>query len=344
MSDGLQDDTRTENQFAQDDDEAAARFEIYKQKDPFPDILPSLLNSADISDYVSATGMICPFYLRDLKSASYEAKLMGEYIYWDNEGDKQTEYLKEGDQFQLKPNSIAFVNIEPKFRLPDYIALRFNLKITNVHRGLLLGTGPLIDPGFEGKILIPLHNLTTNEYTFEGGEGLIWIEFTKLSENKRWNGNTNPPPRLGEYKPFPSDKKNRRASYYLSKAAPHKPIRSSIPGAIQNAELSAKAAVKSAEEAAGQVKSIQFRLNVGAFIGIVTLIIAILFGAAPILSLVQDAVSYVNGARVEFNTFRDELHKNEIKLQSDQIEKIQKLEKEVQELKNKIENIVELLR
>jgi hypothetical protein len=77
--------------------EAVARFKKYKSKDPFPDIPPALLNSADIEDYVRETGMIYPFYPEDLKSASYEARLQGKCIYWDEKGEKHTLLLeKEG--------------------------------------------------------------------------------------------------------------------------------------------------------------------------------------------------------------------------------------------------------
>ena len=69
--------------------------------------------------------------------------------------------ISEDGSFELPPNTISFIQIEPKIRLPDYIAIRFNLRITHVHRGLLLGTGPLIDPGFSGIPLIPLHDLTS---------------------------------------------------------------------------------------------------------------------------------------------------------------------------------------
>ena len=65
--------------------------------------------------------------------------------------------------------------------MPDFIALRFNLQIQHVHRGLLLGTGPLVDPGFWGKLCIPLHNLTDQDYEIPKEEGLIWLEFTKTT-------------------------------------------------------------------------------------------------------------------------------------------------------------------
>ena len=130
--------------------------------------------------YVKRTGLIYPFYDKDLKSASYTARIAGKCKFWDEEAKQfiEKDLKSSGDKIILKPNSIAFVGIEPTFRLPDYIALRFNLKITHVYRGLLLGTGPLIDPGFVGKISIPLHNLTSNEYIFSFNESLIWIEFT----------------------------------------------------------------------------------------------------------------------------------------------------------------------
>ena len=118
--------------FARNDEEAACWFERYKSEDPFPEIAPALLNSADIIDYVAATGMIHPFYpeIGTLKTASYEVNLLGKCVYWNEEGEKQVRIIEKGDEFTLKQNSIAFVTLEPMFRIPDYIALRFNLKIT----------------------------------------------------------------------------------------------------------------------------------------------------------------------------------------------------------------------
>lgn len=50
-------------------------------------------------------------------------------------------------------------------------------------RGCLLGTGPIVDPGFEGRIMIPVHNLTANIDELKAGDGLIRVEFTKLSRH-----------------------------------------------------------------------------------------------------------------------------------------------------------------
>ena len=230
------------NIFARNDGEAACWFERYKSEDPFPEIAPALLNSADIIDYVAATGMIYPFYpeIEILKTASYEVNMLGKCVYWDEKGEKQVLIIKRGDEFNLKQNSIAFVTLEPMFRIPDYIALRFNLKITHVYRGILLGTGPLVDPGYHNKLSIPLHNLTTNDYIFKGGDPLIWMEFTKLSLIQSYQPNSTQNSNLvrqGEYREFPKRKNELRdVELYLRKADPHRPIRSSIPEAMLEAQ------------------------------------------------------------------------------------------------------------
>ena len=218
------------------DEDAAALFEEHKASDPFPDIPPALLNSADIYDYARTTGMICPFDSTKLKSASYEASVGKDCIYWDEQGKRRTIDLSKKGSFVLKPNSIAFVTTRERFRLPDYMAVRFNLTITNVHRGLLLGTGPLVDPGFEGYILIPLHNLTTNPYRFVYEKKLIWLEFTKISPNGHWaHNNDSKGFHKGQYVPFPEKKRDKKPEEYLEQPE----IRSSIPDAIHKAEKSA---------------------------------------------------------------------------------------------------------
>ena len=147
------------------------------------------------------------------------------------------------------------MQIEPTIRLPDYIAIRFNLRIKHVHRGLLLGTGPLVDPGFEGNILIPLHNLTSEAYRIRGNEGLIWIQFTKTAAKVE----TAQPPyrRRGVLHPMEDRKADVSISSYFQRANERKPIRSSIPEAVRDATFRAEQAEKSAAQAVLAANRIQ---------------------------------------------------------------------------------------
>jgi deoxycytidine triphosphate deaminase/cell division protein FtsB len=271
--------------YATSEEDAKARFQRFSEIDPFPDIPPALLNSSDIRSYVGATGLIFPFNdaKEKLKTASYEVDLLGRCVFWDENNQKQDQEVKEGDEFILRKNSIAFVTLRPTFRLPQYIALRFNLKITNVYRGILLGTGPLVDPGYDNRLYIPLHNLTNNDYVFKGGEGLIWMEFTKLSYPSDANAlkTIDPLPKkwMGDLAKFDEQKnKLRSVEDYIRKGEPHRSVRSSIPAVFHQAQEAAK----SAREA---VKTFEKRFAIG---GIITLAITLIFGVFPIISLVHD--------------------------------------------------------
>ena len=240
----------------QSDDEAEARAKLFKQVDPFPDIPPALLSAGDIEDYARVTAMLHPFYASAdlLKPASYEVRPGRKFVRWNEDGEKIEFDVTEDSSFELPPNTIRFIQIEPKLRLPDYIAIRFNLRITHVHRGLLLGTGPLIDPGFAGVPLIPLHNLTSESYRIHGNEGLIWVEFTKTAP-EIVKGADPPYVRKGSFRSLEAYKTDRNVNYYFDRANGLMPDPELIPEAIKNSATSAEAAAASshrAETSAGQ--------------------------------------------------------------------------------------------
>jgi deoxycytidine triphosphate deaminase len=208
------------DRYAASEEQAQTRFSAWQGVDPYPGIEPALLNAADIADYVAAAGLIHPFDETKLKPASYPLSLGRKILWWDNKTRKeQVVELNKGEKFELQPNSIAFVTLDSLLQLPDYIALRFNLRIQNVYRGLLLGTGPLVDPGFVGRLSFPLHNLTTNSYPFRGGEDVVWVEFTKISRSQAFDGETSAaPPRAGKAKSYrpPADRSD--VEDYVSEA------------------------------------------------------------------------------------------------------------------------------
>jgi hypothetical protein len=230
------------------------------------------------------------------------------------------------------------VTVEPFFRLPEYIALRFNLRITHVHRGILLGTGPLIDPGFYGKLMIPLHNLTSNDYIFYGGEGLIWIEFTKLNMRKDWLKPTNidPPQRKGKLFSLDPEKTDKNFDYYILKALKNQnadTIRSSIPKVMEDAKNNASEAAKSAKRIS----------NIG-YIGFITFMITAIIGILTVYNLIQQTNKYVSDASMFYkNEMRDAIDiriTEQISklLESDTVDKdiIAKIEYEIDKLKRDV--------
>lgn len=279
-------------------DEARKRAQARKdsgQRDPFPKVPPSLLSAEHIEKYVMATGAIAPFYTgggRDsrLKNASYEGRIGEQAYVYNSQG--MLENLDIRDELTVNANSIVFVECDLDFRLPDYLALRFNLQIRHVHRGLLLGTGPLVDPGYWGKLCIPLHNLTDADYSIPLDDGLIWIEFTKTTAG--WKCSDDPERRAadeGDSKgadhpgrpPLDEGKEYRNVREFIERAAaPRKapgvsvPIRSSFSRVIDratDAENRAKQAEQNATDAKDEASRLKDNITLG---GIVTAIVLVL--------------------------------------------------------------------
>jgi len=293
--------------FPSSDDEARDRFEETKSADPFPEIPAALLNTADLLDYVAATGMIYPFSVdssdmeNTLKPASCAIPVGGEWLYWPPTAESpdpqgKSGLLEAGEELWLKPNSIVYVTLAPFFRIPDYIATRYNLRIKHIYRGILVGTGPLVDPGFEGRLSVPLHNLTANEYMIKGGEPLVWMEFTKLSPNERWTSlSGKDSARKGRYVSFPNYKLERQTVRAYVQHAHEGSIRSSIPEQTEGAR-------RAAENAESQVKKFR-NLSWAATVGVLIAIIA----------LTYQAFDFVNGA----NDGEQELRQDVKELQSE---------------------------
>jgi deoxycytidine triphosphate deaminase len=290
-------------------EEANEKYLKYRCKDPFYNkIPPALLNSEDILKYVCETGMIFPFYPDKLSGASYEVCMKGPVIYYTDKGKMITKEMGNNESFVLKENAIAFITLEPEFQIPHYIILRFNLKIRHIYKGLLLGTGPLVDPGFKGKLSIPVHNLTTNPYKFNAGDGLIKIEFTKLSDNAVWapDGSGKSMTVLNNFS------KIRTVKDYIEEAligCPYDSVRSSIPTAM---EESRREAAKAQQEAAKANRA----LRSWGLIGLISVVVALGAIFVTVYDIIHATNSRLDGIISEYSREISELKKQILDLKT----------------------------
>lgn len=271
-------------------DQGKTLAEAWDKKPKTLNIPDTLLTSQHIKEVVLATGVVSPFFYSQglrkdrLKKAAYEGRIGSRaFIYKDKNRPEQI-FDRAKDEFLTVPrNSIVFVESDLDFRIPDFIALRFNLQIQHVHRGLLLGTGPLIDPGFWGKLCIPLHNLTDEDYEIPRDEGLIWIEFTKttLPTDKA-------DPARGPQASASNRKEHWDIEKFLHKAADqyrgHKvPIKSSLPTMFDEATASAKKSASDAQTAVEEVRTLR-SWNTFAMVAAAVGLMALGFTASGFLS------------------------------------------------------------
>jgi deoxycytidine triphosphate deaminase len=149
-------------------------------KDPEPDF-QGMLSADRIRGYHYGVGrMIRPFQEDKLKPAAYELTLGPRCIV---EGKTRT-LTPEDPLLEIPPNSIVFVSMREMLLLPHWLAGRFDLAIDFIYKGLLLGTGPQVDPGFRGVLSCPLHNISNSVITLQYLEPFAKIDFVKTSFGK----------------------------------------------------------------------------------------------------------------------------------------------------------------
>lgn len=339
---------------------------FWKKADPFPsEIAPSLLSAEHIDRYIRTVGLASPYYegggrKARLKKASYEGRIGTKAYIFDDNSDELIPILVPDQPLKVPANSIVFVECDLEFRLPRYIGLRFNLQIRHVHRGLLLGTGPLVDPGYWGKLCIPLHNLTNEDYEIPIEEGLIWVEFTKTtSDSERGRVTLAEGEEHSEH--WDIEKFLRKAAKPLVGGRPSIGIRSSIPKMVSAATSEARAAVETshaaldesnkarelsakAEKAASDTKALFNRIGwLGALVAavaVVTLWVTFYFGLRNDINAVSGSVSEVsigltdlksnNGSQIErLETLREK--------HVDLLRRLELNERELDDLRRQIE-------
>ena len=120
-----------------------------------------MLSSPQIAVYFNNGFLVKSPDMDRLKGATYDMRLGGP-AYRFVDGAKKIIYLGKEDnavtqnRLLLPPNSLTFVTTQEEFYLTRDVIARFNLKSKWVHKGLLLGTGPIVDPEFDGFLYIPI--------------------------------------------------------------------------------------------------------------------------------------------------------------------------------------------
>lgn len=252
-----------------------------------------MLSSSHIAFYVDKYRIIENYDKSCLGPATYHMRIGGNILTWDK-GQKKEFSLGEKEDInqniyksiELKPNSLTFVTTIEKFSLPKDIICRFNLKSRWVHQGLLLGTGPIVDPQLHAFLLIPLHNFSSQPVTINYGEKLISVEFTKtlnpdkssdLSngektkyiENENWNFDFKKyRERIGE-KIVESSVLSRFRKYddaielYQDK----------IKNITENNEKTIKNLIKKNEESLERYKTYKYILSISVLVAVVVLVL-----------------------------------------------------------------------
>lgn len=114
-----------------------------------------------------------------LQPASYDMRV-GEEAFSSHE--KKPINIKSTGFLNINPGDFILVGTYESVKLSSEIAGRIGLRSFHARKGLALLAGPQIDPGFDGILVVGLHNLDANELKLSYKERFCTVEFYRLSE------------------------------------------------------------------------------------------------------------------------------------------------------------------
>ncbi len=120
------------------------------------------------------------YHTTNLRPAAYTLRVGSSYV--DSRGKPGWLDETRNRYFEMEPNSIVYVSTYEKLDLPYYIAARFNLRVKWVYRGILLGTGPQVEPGYGGYLSCPLYNLTDRPIRIDYKQDFATIDFERTTD------------------------------------------------------------------------------------------------------------------------------------------------------------------
>lgn len=123
--------------------------------------------------------VIEPFDENQVQGATYDLRI-GEQ--GATTTAKKVINIRESGFLSIQPGDFAVVTALEIIRMgPQYVG-RFGLRSKFARKGLIATTGPQIDPGYHGRLIIGMTNLSPKPISLSFGDDLLSIEFHKLQE------------------------------------------------------------------------------------------------------------------------------------------------------------------
>ena len=120
---------------------------------------------------------ITPFEPGQIQAATYDLRVGDEAV---TTSIKEVRKLREKGYIGFEPGDFGFVTTLEKLELDAKHAGRIGLRTGFARKGLIATTGPQIDPGFRGVLIIGIMNLTPNPVSLSHGDKFVTVEFHEL--------------------------------------------------------------------------------------------------------------------------------------------------------------------
>ncbi len=123
--------------------------------------------------------LIDPFEESQLQAASYDFRVGSQGA---TTSTKKLVNIKEEGYLLLQPGDFGVITVFEEIKLGHQNAARFGLRSKYARKGLIATTGPQIDPGYHGRLILGITNLTPKPVSLPYKDDLVTVEFHRLEQ------------------------------------------------------------------------------------------------------------------------------------------------------------------
>jgi dCTP deaminase len=139
-----------------------------------------ILNNKQIEEaYRKGDILIKPFDVGQVQAATYDFRVGAQGA---TTSSKKLVDIKSNGFILLQPGDFGIITVMEELTLgPQYVG-RFGLRSKYARKGLIATTGPQIDPGYHGKLILGVTNLTPRPISLPYKDDFVSVEFHRLEE------------------------------------------------------------------------------------------------------------------------------------------------------------------
>ena len=151
-----------------------------------------------------------PFSEKSIQPVSYDLRVGDQAA---SSAEKKVLDLSKTGFVEVKPGDFVVVITHEKLTLDTQHTGRFGLTSSYARKGLIATVGPQVDPGFQGRLIIGLTNLSTKPIVVPHNDIFLTIEFHRLQKpsSEPYSGR-----HQGREKLMPEDIQNVMEREYMS--------------------------------------------------------------------------------------------------------------------------------
>lgn len=146
-----------------------------------------VLTKYDIKKLCSDKNMVTGYKKENIQANSYDLCMGNQYCCYTDTSDNESIISSLGDktsndEFEIPADAICYVITNETLNIPENITGDVSLAFGLIKQGVMLAKQPPIDPGYKGKVVALLHNLSDEPVRIRKGDHILSMVFYELKQ------------------------------------------------------------------------------------------------------------------------------------------------------------------